>query len=268
VREIWVPSQFNMQTFLHSGVLSDKLFKIPEPLDVHVYNPDYTAPLPLPENRGFSFLSVMKWEKRKGWDILLRAYYEEFSAKDYVTLLLRSQLDNTNLAEFENFIKNITEEIKQKHPFKIIPRRPQIVDKLLPYLGMRSLYKAVDCVVQPSRGEGWGLPIIEAMAMGVPTIATNWSGNTEFMTHETSYLLDIQGLENSTVMGHRWAKPSLSHLKLLMRRIYANKNEARQIGMAGRQHAQKFSQENVANLVISRIKKIKKNLRKLLQKQH
>lgn len=30
---------------------------------------------------------------------------------------------------------------------------------------MPALYKAVDCVVQPSRGEGWGLPIIEAMAM-------------------------------------------------------------------------------------------------------
>jgi len=208
----------------------------------------------------------MKWEKRKGWDVLLRAYYEEFSAKDDVTLLLRSHLDINNLAEFDNFIRNITEEMKQKLPLKTLPRRPQIVDKLLPYLGMRSLYKTVDCVVQPSRGEGWGLPIIEAMAMGVPPIATNWSGSTEFMTHTTSYLLNIQGLENSTLMGHQWAVPSLSHLKLLMRRVYANKNEAHQIGQAAKQHAQKFSQENVADLVISRVKEIKKKIEKTASK--
>jgi len=39
---------------------------------------------------------------------------------------------------------------------------------------MPSLYKAADAFVLPSRGEGWGIPYMEAMAMGLPTIGTNW----------------------------------------------------------------------------------------------
>ena len=39
--------------------------------------------------------------------------------------------------------------------------------------------------VLPSRGEGWGRPHVEAMAMGLPVIATNWSGPTAFMSGET-----------------------------------------------------------------------------------
>ena len=39
--------------------------------------------------------------------------------------------------------------------------------------------------VLPSRGEGWGRPHAEAMAMGLPVIATNWSGPTAFMSGET-----------------------------------------------------------------------------------
>jgi glycosyltransferase involved in cell wall biosynthesis len=39
-------------------------------------------------------------------------------------------------------------------------------------------YKAGDAVVLPTRGEGWGRPQVEAMAMGLPVISTNWSGIT------------------------------------------------------------------------------------------
>ena len=34
---------------------------------------------------------------------------------------------------------------------------------------------------------------------GLPTIATNWSGNTEFMTAKNSYLIEVEGLVNATV---------------------------------------------------------------------
>jgi len=65
----------------------------------------------------------------------------------------------------------------------------------MPLADMPRLYKGADCFVLPSRGEGWGRPHIEAMSMGLPAIATNWSGNTEFMLEDNSYLIPINGLE-------------------------------------------------------------------------
>ena len=55
-------------------------------------------------------------------------------------------------------------------------------------------YGAVDVLVQPSRGEGWGLPMVEAMACGTPVIGTRWSGPAEFLTEENSYPLRTDGL--------------------------------------------------------------------------
>jgi hypothetical protein len=58
---------------------------MPQPFDSVLFNPLVTAPMELPERVGasgrpaFAFLSVFKWEERKGWDVLLRAYLTEFA---------------------------------------------------------------------------------------------------------------------------------------------------------------------------------------------
>lgn len=87
---------------------------------------------------------------------------------------------------------------------------------------MPKLFKTFDAFVLPSRGEGWGLPIMEAMSMGypllllvlahvtchrLPVIATNWSGPTEFMTSENSYPLQVEALlPVSPFSDDKWAQ--------------------------------------------------------------
>lgn len=48
----------------------------------------------------------------------------------------------------------------------------------------RRLYASCDCVVLPSRSEGWGRPQMEAMSMGRPVITTNWSGPTAYINEQ------------------------------------------------------------------------------------
>jgi hypothetical protein len=50
-----------------------------------------------------------------------------------------------------------------------------------------SVYKSMDAFVLPTRGEGWGRPIVEAMSMALPVLVTNFSGPTEFLTADNSY---------------------------------------------------------------------------------
>jgi glycosyltransferase involved in cell wall biosynthesis len=45
-----------------------------------------------------------------------------------------------------------------------------------------ALYSSVHSFVFPARAEGWGLPLIEAIASGLPTLATNYSGHKEFLS--------------------------------------------------------------------------------------
>ena len=73
-------------------------------------------------------------------------------------------------------------------------------------------------------------------------IATNWSGPTAFLTEAVGYPLKIEGLEavadelvtdpheRAAFEGHLWAKPSVQHLRLLMRRVMQDRKEAQSKG--------------------------------------
>ena len=118
----------------------------------------------------FRFVSVFKWEKRKGWDILLRAYFQEFSEADDVVLVIKTQPFHSG----DDFEKKLREEISRAQnqgpqgPQGQAGRRPARLKLLARDLKLKELpglYKAADAFVLPSRGEGWGRPHVEAMAM-------------------------------------------------------------------------------------------------------
>ena len=47
---------------------------------------------------------------------------------------------------------------------------------------MALLYNNYDALIFPSRAEGWGLPLIEAIACGLPVISTYYSGHAEYLS--------------------------------------------------------------------------------------
>ena len=140
---------------------------------------------------------------------------------------------------------------------------------------MVQLYKSVDAFVLSSRGEGWGRPYMEAMAFGLPVIGTNWSGNTEFMNKDNSFLLDINRLvtirdnEIQSYLGHQWAEPSKDQLITLFREVFSNPQKAKEIGARAKKDVtENFSLEAVAKIAVERLKCIASNKSNFLRKNN
>ncbi|QSO46637.1 glycosyltransferase [Alicyclobacillus mengziensis] len=259
--EIWVPSHFNRDTFIQAGVDANRIYVMPGALDLAKYSPETVEPYALDTKKSFRFLSVFDWSLRKGWDVLLRSYFSEFRADEDVCLVLKvvSLLDPNARPREE--IQNLTQKMGIPHVPEVL-----ILDNALTEEEMIQLYKAADAFVLPSRGEGWGRPYMEAMAMQLPTIGTRWSGQTEFMSDENSYLIDIDDVVpvsekmpyyEALFKGHNWAEPSESHLKSLMRYVFEQRNSARQVGVKARESLMlSFSRDKIGSLLFNRLEEL------------
>jgi len=238
--DIWVPCSFNVDLFAEAGVPAHVLHAVPEALQAELYDPA-VMPLELPGATGFIFLSVFGWTRRKGWDVLIRAFLEEFRRDEPVTLALKiSPYWNRSVPDAVASLRSFVRDELGREPAGA--PRIVVIEFELAAADVPRLYAAADAFVLPSRGEGWGRPYMEAMAMGLPTIGTRWSGNLDFMNDDNSYLVDFRLVpvseeacrERSFLRGHRWAEPSVEHLRALMRRVLDHPSEARAKGQRAR----------------------------------
>jgi glycosyltransferase involved in cell wall biosynthesis len=263
--EIWVPSTFNRETFIQSGVNPDKCSILPAGVDATWFDPARHTPMKMPSEAGFRFLSVFEWIQRKGWDVLLKAYMQEFKASDNVVLTLRASLSNHPEQGSAKAIQSCI--IRMARHLEINPEdlpRIELLPEAVPWQELPSMYLASQCLVAPSRGEGWGRPQHEAMMMGLPVIATNWSGTTEFLKASNAYPLEYTLKEIETTdpgfefyQGHQWAEPCGQHLRKQMRHVFEHRDEAQQKGEAARAHVTaNFSSQHVSNLLAEKLENL------------
>lgn len=226
---IWVPSHWQKNVFVDNGLDTNRINVIPEGFDPNLFHP--------PESRGkagrpFRFLFVGKWEVRKGVRQLLKAFTREFDPAEPVELLLnihnpfRIDMDtNALLRQTLHQLGANDRRIRNLPPMS----RTELAD----------IYRQADAFVLPTRGEGWGLPLLEAMASGLPCIVTNYSGLTEFTTDDSVCFLNhwpcLVPVWDPIFFKHdwywgRWARPSVRHLRQLMRKLYEEPDTARRVG--------------------------------------
>jgi glycosyltransferase involved in cell wall biosynthesis len=264
VDEVWVPTQWHVDRFVAAGVRRDALHVLPETVDTDFFSPEVPEVLAARAARGgdapFTFVSVFKWEQRKGWDLLLDAYWQEFAREaregGRAGVVLRVK---TYLPGWEPGPRDLNQHIAQHARARHGAARESLPPVELhledaPRAQIRSFYASADAFVLPTRGEGWGLPICEAMAMGVPPIATNFSGPSAFLTPTNSHPLPV-----ARALPGGFAEPSIGSIRKAMRAAYEERGDGRgaQRGAAARADmVRRFSHAAVGQLLLERLRAV------------
>jgi hypothetical protein len=253
--EVWVPSSFNARTFAQSGV-SRPIHVIPLGVDPNYFNPKIAR---YPLTGVYVFLSVFEWGERKMPELLLKAFSDEFRPDESVVLICKTVNSDASV--------DVHSLIASLELGRMEERIHLSLNQVVPTSQLGALYRSADCFVLSTRGEGWGMPVIEAMACGLPVIATDWSAHCDFMTEENAYPLPVERLVPAVAKcpyyeGFSWAEPSYRHLRRLMRHVFENRTEASEKGSkASRDVLSGWTWDHAASKIISRLDQIQSQLR-------
>lgn len=117
-----------------------------------------------------------------------------------------------------------------------------LIDRVFPRADVVALLAAADCYVSLHRAEGLGLGMAESMVLGKPVIATDYSGNRDFMPPGTAFLVDwtraaLERDYDPYPRGAHWAEPDLDHAAEHMRRVVDDPAHAQDVAAQGHAHA-------------------------------
>ena len=124
------------------------------------------------------------------------------------------------------------------------------------------LQACADVFISLHRSEGLGLNLLECMLLGKPVIATNWSGNTDFMNADNSCPVDyelvlVEETFGPYEKGQTWAEPAVEHAAEYIQMLAGDRDLCHQMGDAAKQTVeQMYSPERVRSSMEKRLSQI------------
>jgi glycosyltransferase involved in cell wall biosynthesis len=230
VNELWAPTRFIESMLKRSAPQHVEVRHVPLPVTQPRIDDSVTRTQFGIDGR-FMFLFVfdlMSIMKRKNPLGLIRAYTRAFGEHDGAQLVIKTMNGDKR-----------QEDLSQLMAAASGRSDIRVIDEYFTRVQTSSLIALSDCYVSLHRSEGLGLTLSEAMSHGVPVIATDYSGNTDFMTRENSFLVSSTWVPVGSGAGGydptaTWAEPDENEAVSALRYVFANQMEARARGARGR----------------------------------
>lgn len=224
VNELWAPTRFIEQMLRRCAPANVKVRLMPPAFIV----PETVADMSLAhyglEDRftflfSFDFMSIAKRKNAVG---LVQAFRNAFGEHEGPQLVIKSI--NSDKRELDRFLLD-----------NAVGDRKDIIhiDRYMTRVETSTLTSLADCYVSLHRSEGLGLTITEAISLGVPTIATAYSGNLDFMDEWNTWRVPCTMTRVGSGAGGydrdaQWAGPDLDAAAAMMREVWENPAEARE----------------------------------------
>ncbi len=256
IDEVWAPSNFICDCLRRC--INKPILKVPYHIELEIPVKYDRAHFGFPEETFlflimYDFKSVSQRKNPKGMvDAFRQAFtYEEANENNIGLVIKINHLENSNELEMlktqlcgYQYIYYVTDNLSR--------------------LEVEALVASVDVYVSLHRSEGFGLPAAEAMYLGTPVIATNWSATTEFMSEKTACLVDCQMITLNRQMGpypkgSRWADADIEQAAEYMKRLYRDNDYYQSICESAKQAIrQQLNSEAVGNIIRQRLGEIDK----------
>lgn len=183
----------------------------------------------------YTFLHYNAFNIRKGFPEVFKAFTKEFRPDEPVKLILKTTLDYMPIPINPSAYPNI-----------------EVITGSLPEPEMQKIMERSDCFVFPSRGEGFGITPLEAMATGMPAIVPNAHGITEYFNSDFMYEVKVK--ETCPALYTRYKNQDVGKMVICdvddlarqMRYIYEHEDEARQKGAMASGYVKQWTFEKTA----------------------
>jgi glycosyltransferase involved in cell wall biosynthesis len=215
VDEIWAPTRF-IQAGL-ATVIDLPVVHIPILLSFpSLTSPRHTAPVAPGRPYvllAFDFLSFAERKNPVAAVQAFRAAFGSVPAGDRPALVIKSH-NSAHMGGSQVLRDAIAED-----------EDVVLFDQSLSRLDTLALVAGAACVLSLHRGEGLGLLIAEAMAYGVPVVATDYGGSTDLLTPETGFPVDFRliPVPNDAYPfweGQEWADADVDHAAWSLREVF------------------------------------------------
>ncbi|MEK4849591.1 glycosyltransferase family 4 protein [Paenibacillus sp. FSL H7-0756] len=249
VDEIWAPSTFVVDSIAMKSPVP--VVKIPHSIEVNIADMRDRGYFGLPEQT-FLFLSMYdlkSYQERKNPQASIKAFQLAFNSND----------ESVGLVIKVNSAEEGSKELEELYHLIGSYKNIYLVDKTLSRNDTNALISVIDSYVSLHRSEGFGLGLAEAMFLGKPVIGTNWSSNTDFMSHNNSCLVDYSLKQLNHDHGpykanQHWADPDVEHASRYMRRLCDDKNFYAEISSKAEEHIkQNYSPKAVGEMIKQRL---------------
>lgn len=244
--EIWVPSEYVKNSCIRSGV-NIPIKIAPHCLDLSEYELQKGS-AQIQELKGsFNFCFVGEFSERKNIKAIIRAFHAEFHPKENANLYIKTS--GIDVPAVEKYCDNIKKGLKLRSNYK----KDIIISGRIRKQDYNAILSQCHCFLMPSKGEGFCIPALEAMCMGIPCLSTAGIAVEEFSVGDTvesrrePCFGGMESLPNLYTARSYWREIDIEDLQIKMRSAYLS-GLPDQLREKCKTQAEKYSHENIGKL--------------------